>query len=348
MNDGERLSLLRVIDVNANRAAEGLRVIEEFARFVLEDAHLARLLKELRHTLRDELATIDYHILCVARETQQDIGTSIATSTEFARASSRDVAVASQKRVEQALRCLEEFLKPLDPLAAGRVEQLRYRAYTLARAIEITATSRQRLAAGRLYVLIDGRKQLAEFRDLVSRLVSAGVSLLQLRDKRLSDRDLLERARELRAATAGTETLFIMNDRPDLALLSRADGVHVGQDELRVKDVRQLLGADRLVGVSTHNIAQARSAVLDGADYLGCGPTFPSSTKQFETLAGLAFLREVAAEIRLPAFAIGGIGLGNLTQVRETGFERIAVSAAVAEAPDPAAAAGDFLRQLGS
>ena len=109
--------------------------------------------------------------------------------------------------------------------------------------------------------------------------------------------------------TQGTrKTLFIINDRPDLAALARADGVHVGQEELSVKDARSIVGPETLVGVSTHSIEQARQAVLDGANYIGVGPTFPSGTKQFEQFPGVELLRAVAAEIRLPAFAIGGIG----------------------------------------
>src|SRR5690606_15435055 len=130
----------------------------------------------------------------------------------------------------------------------------------------------------------------------VEAIVAAGAHVVQLRDKQWSDRELIDRARRLRQITRG-RALFIMNDRPDLAVLADADGVHVGQEELSVKDARTIVGPRRLVGVSTHTLAQARQAVLDGASYIGCGPTFPSGTKSFEQLAGLDFLRAVAAEI---------------------------------------------------
>ena len=116
----------------------------------------------------------------------------------------------------------------------------------------------------------------------------------QLRAKRLGDRELLARARLVADATRGSQTLFIMNDRPDLALLSGADGVHVGQEELTVKDARRILGTSGLVGVSTHSIEQARAAVLDGASYIGVGPMFPSGTKDFSPVHwnGIAASRE--------------------------------------------------------
>ena len=137
-----------------------------------------------------------------------------------------------------------------------------------------------------------------------------------------------------------------MNDRPDLAVLSGADGVHVGQDELTVKDARRILGPSGLIGVSTHSLEQARAAVLDGANYIGVGPTFPSGTKQFAEFTGIELLRAVQAEIRLPAFAIGGITEENLPQVLATGFRRVAVSGAIADADDPAAAASAHCSQM--
>jgi thiamine-phosphate pyrophosphorylase len=138
-----------------------------------------------------------------------------------------------------------------------------------------------------------------------------------------------------------------MNDRPDLAKLSNADGVHVGQEELAVKECRAILGVGPLVGVSTHSIEQARQAVLDGANYIGVGPTFPSATKNFEQFAGLEFLRQVAGEIRLPTFAIGGITAENLHEVLSAGISRIAVSQALLNAPNIETATQVLLRQLG-
>jgi thiamine-phosphate pyrophosphorylase len=172
--------------------------------------------------------------------------------------------------------------------------------------------------------------------------------MLQLRSKRLNDRDLLERAHALRQITAGTSTLFIMNDRADLAALSRADGVHVGQDELSVKDTRAIVGPEMLIGVSTHSIEQARRAVLHGANYLGCGPTFPSTTKAFQEFPGLDFLKQVAQEISLPAFAIGGITEENLPAVKAAGFRRVAVSGALRNVIDPAAAVRELILRLGA
>jgi thiamine-phosphate pyrophosphorylase len=132
--------------------------------------------------------------------------------------------------------------------------------------------------------------------------------------------------------------LVVINDRADVAAAVDADGVHLGQDDMSVKEARAIVGPRKLIGVSTHSIEQARAAVLDGASYIGVGPTFPSKTKDFENYPGLELLKQVAREIRLPSFAIGGISPDNVEQVIAAGFTHVAVSSAVKGGRDPAAA----------
>lgn len=340
-----RIGLLRALDACENRAREAVRVIEDYVRFVLDDRHLTERCKTLRHAIAVALAPIPTLDRLAARETQADVGTQISVPTETARPADADLLAANFGRLQEALRSLEEFGKRISPEAAAQLEQLRYQTYTLQRAVALAGHSIARLADARLYVLIDARPTPEEFCRLAADLVAAGVHVIQLRDKQLDDRTLLDRARALRAISRGT-TLFIMNDRPDLAVLADADGVHVGQDELSVKDARWIVGPHRLVGVSTHSIAQARQAVLDGANYIGVGPTFPSGTKHFDQFPGLALVRAVAEEIRLPAFAIGGITLDNLPQVLAAGATRVAVSGAITAASDPSATANQLLHML--
>lgn len=327
----------RVLDAAANRAREGLRVVEDFARFALNDRHLMACLKVLRHRLAAALRRLPADELLAARDTLADVGTAVSSDAEWSRPDLASVATANAKRLQESLRTLEEFGKMVDRPMAAEVEQLRYQSYTLERALAITVASRRRLNAARLYVLVDGRENLPAFEKLIQALVCSGVDMIQFRDKRLADGELLGRARRLRELTRGTSTLFIMNDRADLARLAQADGVHVGQEELTVGQARAIVGADALIGVSTHSLDQVRQAVLDGANYIGVGPVFESKTKSFpcQLLTGLALLRTVQAEISLPAFAIGGIDHGNLPQVLAAGFTRVAVSAAVTGAADP-------------
>ncbi len=340
------LVTLRVLDAAANRASEGLRVVEDYARFVLDDGHLTGRLKRLRHELAALVARLSPADRCAARDTLADVGTAIEAEGEFHRPDATAVSAANFKRVQESLRSLEEYGKLVDADLARQAEQLRYRTYTLERAVYVTRANLERLGGTRLYVLVDGRGSIEEFSRLVGRLIEAPVDAIQLRDKRIDDRALVERARCLRALTRCTATLAIVNDRPDVARLSQADGVHVGQNELDVRDARRVVGPRTLVGVSTHTIEQARQAVLAGADYIGVGPTFPSRTKSFGDFPGTRLLKQVAAEIRLPVFAIGGIDSENVGEVMTAGISRIAVGEAILAAADPLAAARTLRERL--
>jgi thiamine-phosphate pyrophosphorylase len=137
-----------------------------------------------------------------------------------------------------------------------------------------------------------------------------------------------------------------VNDRPDIAMLAEADGVHLGQEDLPFQEARRLLGPDALIGISTHDVKQLQRAILEGASYVGVGPTFPSATKTFEALAGLDFIRQAMEMTTLPAFALGGITPENVDQVVAAGARRIAVSQAICAAEDPSAAARALKRAL--
>ncbi len=336
----------RVIDASANRGQEGLRVVEDFLRFALDDRHLTSLCKQLRHDMVEVLKQLPQESRIACRETQEDVGTTLSTSAESSRDDFGQLLTANFARIQESMRSLEEFGKFVSPAWGAAWKQLRYRCYTLHRASEILQASLSRLQNARLYALIDGRTNEDEFARHTTALVEAGVHVLQLRDKKIDDRTLTERARMLRDITAGTATLFVVNDRPDVAALCRADGVHVGQEEMSVKDARTIVGPNALIGVSTHSVEQARQAVLDGANYIGVGPTFPSTTKSFKHFPGLELLKSVAAEVRLPAFAIGGITLERLPEVLATGIGRVAVSGAISDSDAPASTVKTFLDAL--
>ncbi|HYL80967.1 MAG TPA: thiamine phosphate synthase [Candidatus Acidoferrum sp.] len=174
-----------------------------------------------------------------------------------------------------------------------------------------------------------------------------GADMIQLRDKAGDLRDLLRQARAIHALCRAQGALFIVNDRVDLALAAGADGAHVGQDDLPAEAARRLLGAGRLLGVSTHSPDQARAAEKAGADYIGFGPMFPTGTKDTGYLPqGLTALPEVRRATRLPILAIGGITLENVTGVIQAGATAPAVISAVVAAPDIAAAAAAFRQRV--
>lgn len=350
----EKVARLRVLDAAGNRTVEGLRVIEDYARFVIDDRHLTAECKELRHEIVAALSHIDRGLLAAARETEHDVGASVETTAEYARADLASVVNAAVKRVQQGLRTLEEFAKvageageqPSAANAARRFEACRYRSYTLEKALAAVKAGCDRLADISLLVLADGCDEATEFDGRIQQLLAAGVRGFQLRDKRLDDPQLLDRARRLVSAVRASGGVAIVNDRPDLAALAGADGVHLGQEDLPPYEARRIVGPEALIGVSTHSIEQARDAVRAGANYIGVGPVFASRTKDFDQLAGLDYVRQAMAEVGPPAFAIGGIDAGNLDQVLAAGARRIAIGAAVWKAEDPAASAAKLLDAL--
>jgi len=343
LNRQEQRAAYRILDASANRCREGLRVLEEQVRFRDNNTELTSQLKTLRHDLTAALnpLRLEEHLDC--RDTPGDVGTTISTDSERKRSDWAGVRRANMKRVQESLRTLEEYAKLVEPAVSGQFETIRYRSYEIEKQLERNhAPHRERLSDSLLYLLVQGNEPEQFLREVAA----GGVDIFQIRDKQADDRELLERGRRLRQLTRETDTLFIFNDRVDLALLCEADGVHVGQEELPVEAVKQLGGNDLLVGVSTHSLQQARTAQADGADYIGVGPVFRSGTKDFAEFVGPGLVRDVVQEVSLPTFAIGGIDGQNVQQVCEAGGTRIAVTRAITAAANPKASAAELKEKL--
>jgi len=339
---------LRIIDANANRAREGLRVIEDIARFGLDDPTLAEALKNLRHDLRDALDNlgVDKGALLSSRDVEGDVGANIKTPSEMKRVGLRDVALASASRLAEALRSLEECGKALGR-DARPFEALRYRAYNLEKSL-ILALGAGGCPQWRLCVLITAALCGPHtWEDVAAQAIEGGADCLQLREKELGGRELLARASRLVAiarevAGGGSDPRgranIVINDRPDVAILSGADGVHLGQSDLPVSAVRAVAGFDLWVGVSTSNLDEARAAIRDGADMCGVGPMFPTTTKEKPRISGPKYLKDYLADPILserPHLAIGGITPENIAQVRAAGGRGVAVSSCVCNAEKP-------------
>lgn len=338
-------SVLRLLDANANRAREALRVVEDYARFALDDGELSGQLKQVRH----DLAEATRGFVCEAilhRDTPGDVGTVNTTESEGRREDLADVVTAAGKRLGEALRAIEEYLKTESHVAAARVEALRYRFYELEHRLAFTLRPAGRFEHVRLYVLITESLCRRPWLEAAEAAILGGADCLQLREKTLDGGELLRRARQMTELCRRHGVLSVINDCPDIALLSGADGVHVGQDDLPAREVRKLLGRGKIVGVSTHRIEQAKQAVLDGADYLGVGPFFRSETKPRDFVAGPTYARQVVESVRIPAVAIAGITAGNVDEVLATGIRAVAVTSAVLCAADVRAAATGLKAKL--
>jgi thiamine-phosphate pyrophosphorylase len=334
-------TVLRLLDANANRAREALRVLEDYARFVLDDRELIADLKQLRHEMAHVLRSLLSEAI-LHRDTPGDVGTENKTAGELHRQDLTDVVTAAGKRAGEALRAIEEYLKTITPADAAQIEHLRYRFYDIEQRIAKTLCVTKRFADVRLYVLITEKLCRRPWLDAAEAALLGGADCLQLREKDLEPREVLHRAKQLVELCRRYHRLCIINDRPDIAILSNADGVHVGQDDLPASQVRKLIGRERILGVSTHNLDQSKRAQLDGADYIGVGPIFSSSTKPREFVAGLDYARQVASEIPIPAVAIAGITGANVDEVLAAGVRAIAVTAAVLDCEDPKKAAAEL------
>lgn len=343
--------LHRIIDANANRAREALRVMEDVARFGLDDAGLCERLKQLRHGLRGALdqPALDPMILLASRDVSGDEGRTIKTEGELSRSGMREIAAAAAARLTEALRSIEEAAKATGADAAP-IETLRYQGYEVGRALLLSLPV-GRCPQWRLCVLLTESLCRSPWEMVAAAAIRGGADCLQLREKQLEGAELLTRAKVLvnLARGSGRSVGVIINDRPDIALIAGADGVHLGQTDLPLAQVRALAGSRLLIGISTSTVAQARAAVRSGADLCGVGPMFPTSTKHKPTISGPAYLREYLADPVLtacPHLAIGGINAGNISRLAEVGCRGIAVSSAVCGAPDPEAACRELLAGL--
>lgn len=206
-----------------------------------------------------------------------------------------------------------------------------------------------RLVLPKLYVILDAALIPSYELDVALKLADAGVRLLQYRNKSASGRQVFETAKRLASHLSPRGVSFIVNDRPDIAALAGATGVHVGQDDLDVASARRAVGTDKCVGVSTHNLHQFQHAAATSADYIAVGPIFPTESKTNpDPTVGVDFIRNVRTLTQKPIVAIGGITLENAPAVIEAGADSVAVIGDILRAPNPVERARRYLTVLDS
>ncbi len=211
-----------------------------------------------------------------------------------------------------------------------------------------TIERRARLASSRLYLVCGAYPDGSHLPDLLRGAIAGGVEIVQLREKRLPDEQLTSIADAVRALCNRLGALLIVNDRPGVALEAGADGVHVGQDDMPVTDVREIVGEDLLIGLSTHSREQIDAVDPSLVDYIGVGPIHETPTKPGRPAVGVELIRYAAVHATVPFFAIGGVDAGNLHEALDAGATRVCVLRAVADAADPERAARALRDQLDS
>ena len=181
----------------------------------------------------------------------------------------------------------------------------------------------------KLYVIISSRLTRKPVLETLKEVIQGGADAVQLREKSLPDNDLIPIAEKFKEITSQAKTLFILNDRADIAKMVDADGLHIGQSDIAVPTAREIIGNNKILGVSTRNIFQAKKAQLEGATYISAGPIFYTTTKDYEPPVGLDYLKQVKKEINIPFVAIGAINLENINDILNAGATCIAICSAI-------------------
>jgi len=328
-----------MIDANLNRSSEGLRVLEDVARFLLNDAELSQRLKALRHDLARETKSLSIGLLS-HRNSEHDVGRPLPSRESKLNVKTTslqgllDLVTANAKRMEESFRVIEELAKLPDispMLNSARFEQARFSLYTLERDLISRISRRDKIERiSGLYVILDrqflaGRDEL----DIAGQIIKGGARVIQLRDKQSKKGELLLVAQKLKELCSQAGILFIINDYLDLVMAVDADGLHVGQGDLPLPVVRRQLPIDKIVGCSVTTVSQATKAQNEGADYIAVGSIFPTTTKKEATVVGVDILKELKRMVSIPLVAIGGINRNNVGEVVAAGADAVAVISAV-------------------
>lgn len=338
----------RIIDANLNRAGEGLHLLEEVARLVLDDAALTQNLKTIRH----EILRGDWGFnrrLVQSRDAESDVGFDIELENE-----PRELpvaVVANSRRVQEALRILEEMAKlpeTAPEMEAAKFKKARFALYAIEQELlgRLTRLDKLNGLAG-LYAILDiqalGKRK---YLKVAQEMIKGGASTIQLRDKFTPRAELLNVALELRKLCAEKGILFIVNDYLDIALAANADGLHLGQEDLPLSIARKLLPADMMLGGSVNTVEQAKAAEAAGADYIAVGAMYPTPSKEKPRLVGVERLKQVRGVLGRPMVAIGGINKDNAGEVAANGADAVAVIGALMNAKDIAEAARNLIKSF--
>ncbi len=285
-----------IVDANINRVCEGLRVLEDFARFTASQKEMAQTLAQLRHTISHSSPNPVGQL--ASRDSEKDVR---AKETPARRQSTQALLTANFKRVTEGLRVLEEVT------GNAQFNAWRYDLYTLEKELVLRQLKKPFATPG-IYLI---SHDIA----ILKRGIEWGVSLVQLRPRAEDLKSqLLQDARELKEWTRQTDTALIVNDHLDVALLSDADGFHSGQDALAISELRKILGPHKIVGRTTHSLEQGKIAAAEGADYVSVGPIWETPSKPGRPAIGFDYLSE-AATLSIPYVAIGGIDAARFDEI---------------------------------
>ena len=326
--------IYRVLDANINRAAEGMRVLEDIARFVLNNKNLCAAIKQCRHDLRSTTPSDLY-----SRDINQDVGTHVTTKYEGIRESLHDIAEAASNRCAEALRVIEEFLKLEE--TENQIEEIRYKLYDLATKV-IRGLGSTRKQQWKLCFVMTSSDCVLPWKDTLSQTLTVGCDCIQIREKDMLTNELIAHTKEVMHIANQYNVPVIVNDRVDVMLATNASGVHLGNTDMSVEDARTLCGATAIIGATAHTPDEVRLVTSAGADYIGVGAMFASPTKPNVAVVGPVLLQSVS---QCNYLAIGGITPENIQELFQVGCNGVAVGAAISRSRIPGKIAESLMQQ---
>lgn len=337
-------SSFSLLDANFGRLNEGLRVLEDVARFILRNYEMTKKLKEMRHSLLKESQPFDLQFL---NSRGKDIGAPLILAEESRRENFVNLVLANAKRTEESLRVLEEYFKFLRRKNWLKFQKSRFLLYDIEKEIVSKVLRQEKIKKLlSLYLILDAKYFIKNPVEILKKVIEGGIKAVQYRDKKNSKRKILETAFKLKEICQKYNVLFLINDYLDVALAVEADGIHSGEKDLPVKSARKILPFDKIIGCSVRNLKEAKKAEKEGADYLSIGAVYPSLTKEDATLVKPSLIKEVKNKISLPVIAIGGINENNLKEVMKLGVDGVAIARAVLDNPNPKIAVKRILSKM--
>ncbi len=334
--------IFQIIDANLDRAREGLRVLEDWARFGLGKKDLVIRIKNFRQILGKN----HLEIYKKSRNHINDQCKGLSHDEQKDRKKPHKIISSNSARVQEALRVIEEFSRDHNIKLSKIASDIRYEIYTLE--IELLNFNNRKeakliISENNLYSITHQRKNLLE---IIEEILLGGVKIIQHRFKEGSDKENLEEAIKIQRLCKKYNSLFIVNDRIDIALASNADGVHIGQDDIDLKMARKLLGSSKIIGVSANNSTQITTAIQNGCDYIGIGPVFQTPTKKNKKPLGIEKIKKLTKDINIPWFAIGGINKANIPYLKNNGINKVALVSGLLNSEYPKEEAIIILKEL--
>jgi len=341
-NQKDDLRIAQIIDANLDRAREGLRVLEDWARYGLDRVDIVKKIKDFRQILGSY--HLDYYKN--ARNYSKDNCNGLNHPEQFKRIYTENIISSNSSRIQEALRVLEEFSRNNNYELSKAASLIRYEIYSLEiELLNLTCNKNliEILIKNNLYLITNDKPDLIV--DIENLLIE-GVKIIQHRFKETDDSNNLKKAKIIRKLCERHGAIFIVNDRLDIALACEADGVHLGQNDLDLISARKILGFSKIIGISANNAQDIKKAIKNGCDYLGIGPVFQTNTKKLKKPLGIDNIKKLTKDIKIPWYAIGGIKNENIPKLKSNNINKVAIISDIMDDENPKNKAKIILKSL--